>query len=61
VRGVRSDRRERSARAQGRLSRSEGGERRSPAFYVTRRDVGALVVLLTLLDSLVKLAIIVVM
>jgi len=28
---------------------------------VTRRDVGALVVLLTLLDSLVKLAIILVM
>jgi len=29
-------------------------ERRSPAAYVTRRDVAALVALLTLVDTLVK-------
>jgi hypothetical protein len=29
-------------------------DRRSPTFYATRRDVGLLVVLLTLLDTLVK-------
>jgi len=31
-------------------------ERRSPAAYVTRRDVALLVAALTLLDTLVKLA-----
>jgi hypothetical protein len=55
---VKSDRRERTTGAQGRRDRQEGGDRRSPAFYATRRDVGALVVLLTLLDSVVKLLII---
>jgi hypothetical protein len=34
-----------------------GAERRSPAFYVTRRDVGWLVALLTFLDTSVKLLI----
>ncbi len=58
MRGVRSDRRERTSRAPDRLSRSESGDRRSPSFYATRRDVGALVLLLTLLDSLIKLLII---
>jgi len=34
--------------------RRDRRERRSPAAYVTRRDVAALVALLTLLDTLVK-------
>jgi hypothetical protein len=55
---VKNDRREPTARAPGRREPSGSGDRRSPAFYATRRDVGALVVLLTLLDSLVKLLII---
>jgi hypothetical protein len=54
--GVRRDRRERTAAVPDRLSRSERGERRSPAFYATRRDVGWLVALLTLLDTLVKVS-----
>jgi hypothetical protein len=58
VPGVKNDRRERTARAPGRLSRSESGDRRSPSFYATRRDVGALVLLLTVLDSAIKLVIV---
>jgi hypothetical protein len=58
VRGVRRDRRERTARAQDCQSSPEGLDRRSPAAYVTRRDIGWLVALLTLLDTLVKLALI---
>jgi hypothetical protein len=53
--GVKNDRRERTARAQGRREAPDGAERRSPAFYATRRDVGWLVAVLTVLDSLVKL------
>ncbi len=56
--GVRTDRRERTSRAQDLPLPPEEGERRSPSTYVTRRDVGWFVVLLTLLDSLVKLAIV---
>jgi hypothetical protein len=54
---VKSDRRERTARAPGRRESSDGGDRRSPAFYATRRDVTALVALLTLLDTAVKLVV----
>jgi len=36
----------------------ERPDRRSPSTYVTRRDVGWLVALLTLLDTAVKLAIV---
>jgi hypothetical protein len=54
---VKNDRRERTARAPGRRETPSGVERRSPAFYATRRDIGWLVALLTLLDTLVKLAI----
>jgi len=53
---VKNERRERSARAPGRRSSADADERRSPAMYVTRRDVGWLVALLTLLDTLVKVA-----
>jgi len=53
---VKNDRRERTARAPGRHSSPAGEERRSPALYVTRRDVGWLVALLTLLDTCVKVA-----
>ncbi len=56
--GVKSDRRERTTGAQERQSSPEGSDRRSPALYVTRRDVGWLVAFLTLLDTLVKLAIV---
>jgi hypothetical protein len=39
----------------------DGGlERRSPGAYVTRRDVGWLVLLLTALDSLAKLGVVLV-
>jgi hypothetical protein len=58
VPGVRRDRRERTACAQDRQSGPEGSDRRSPATYVTRRDVGWLVALITLLDTLVKLALV---
>jgi hypothetical protein len=53
---VRSDRREHTPRALGRREVPDGAERRSPAAYVTRRDVGWLVALLTLLDTVVKVA-----
>jgi hypothetical protein len=53
---VRTDRRERTSRALDLPPPPESGERRSPATYVTRRDIGWLVALLTLLDTLVKLA-----
>ncbi len=52
--GVRRDRRELTSPALGRRSELKRSERRSPAFYATRRDVGWLVALLTLLDSAVK-------
>ncbi len=55
--GVKTDRRDRTARAPGRLSPSEREDRRSPAFYATRRDIGWLVALLTLADTAIKLAI----
>jgi hypothetical protein len=55
VLGVRSDRRERTSRAPGRREPADAGDRRSPAFYATRRDVGWLVALLTLMDTAVKL------
>jgi hypothetical protein len=54
---VKNDRRERTTRAPGRRPSPEGSERRSPAFYATRRDVGWLVALLTLIDTGVKLAV----
>jgi hypothetical protein len=54
--GVRTDRRERTSRALDLPPPPETAERRSPAAYVTRRDIGWLVALLTLLDTLVKLA-----
>jgi hypothetical protein len=57
---VKNDRRECTPRALDLPPPPESGERRSPATYVTRRDVGWLVVLLTLLDSLVKLAVVMV-
>jgi len=53
---VKADRRERTSRAQGRREAPAEADRRSPAFYATRRDVGWLVALLTLLDTLVKVA-----
>jgi hypothetical protein len=53
---VRRERRERTSRAPDCQSGPEGLDRRSPATYVTRRDVGWLVALLTLLDTLVKVA-----
>jgi hypothetical protein len=55
---VKKDRRERTSRAPDRQSSPRGSDRRSPATYVTRRDVGWLVALLTLLDTAVKLAIV---
>jgi len=55
---VKKERRERTSRAlDRRTSAEQAGDRRSPAFYATRKDVGWLVALLTLLDTLVKLAI----
>jgi hypothetical protein len=54
---MKNDRRERTTRAPDRREARERAERRSPAFYATRRDVGWLVALLTLIDTLVKLAI----
>ncbi len=58
VPGVRRDRRERTSRAPDRRTPAEqASDRRSPAFYATRADVGWLVALLTLMDTLVKLAI----
>jgi len=54
---VKNDRRERTSRAQDRRDAPESAERRSPAFYATRRDIGWLVATLTLLDTLVKLVI----
>ncbi len=57
VRGVKKDRRERTSSAPDRREARERADRRSPAFYATRRDVGWLVATLTLLDALVKLAI----
>jgi hypothetical protein len=60
VLGVRTDRRERTSSAQDRLSEPEGSDRRSPATYVTRRDITWLVVLLTLVDSLAKLAVVII-
>jgi hypothetical protein len=57
---VKNDRRERTARAPDRQSSLRGFDRRSPAFYATRRDVGWLVALLTLMDTLVKLGLILV-
>jgi hypothetical protein len=53
--GVRRDRRERTSRTQGRSSEPEGFERRSPALIVTQRDVAAVVALITLMDTIVKL------
>jgi hypothetical protein len=54
--GVKADRRERTTGAQARREAPAGAERRAPAFYATRRDVGWLVALLTLLDTMVKVA-----
>ncbi len=54
--GVKADRRERTACALDLPPEPEGSERRSPAFYATRRDIGWLVALLTLMDTLIKLA-----
>jgi len=57
VRGVKKGRRERTPRAQDRrIGAEEAPERRSPAFYATRRDVGWLVALITLLDTIAKIA-----
>ncbi len=57
MRGVKKNRRERTSRALDRREAPDGADRRSPAAYVTRRDIGWLVALLTLLDTLVKLAV----
>jgi hypothetical protein len=57
---VKSDRRERTARAPDRQSSPKGSDRRSPAFYATRRDIGWLVALLTLLDTIIKLTLVMV-
>jgi hypothetical protein len=56
---VKKNRREPTSRAPDRRDAPQGAERRSPAFYATRRDVAWLVALLTLMDTLVKLAIVV--
>jgi hypothetical protein len=56
---VKNDRRELASSAPECRSPAEtAGERRSPAFYATRRDVVLVVALVTLLDSLAKLAVV---
>ncbi len=55
--GVKNERRECTSRTQDSPPESVNSERRSPAFYATRRDVGWLVAALTVLDSLVKLGV----
>lgn len=58
---MKQTRRERTPGAPEGRSSLRRDERRSPAFYATRRDIGWLVALITLVDTLVKLVIVVLM